>query len=1225
MKKSFQNILFVFFTFFLLFVLTSNNLINLKTKNTWDEQGKILTGKRSTVLENWQSIDGISLQDITISSNVYAGNWTTIKTGKNILALSEAISDFDNDNLPEIWSTTSNGYKLPQRETPGELICYEFNTTTNDFTDVIYNETVSSNKNVMPIDIFHNGTIHFIVGEPRIYPTQDYNYYVIFNGTTLIQQSDTFRTWTIYDYVGYDFEMDSLYDIILDYGYYSTTWSHQNLDSSGNITDSTTTKDRTSSGVYVADMTGDGNNELVICSYSGRIFIYQYNSTENSFNHIQTIAAPLGPGYSWAWDFDLNGIPNLMRVIEESGEITVTSYEWNNQSKIFEYTGDSITITGQRTGGLFISEGFDLFGDGNQEFLLRTSDGSKRQFGYITYNGTGFQYHKIIEDPFTSGSIYCDPIQIDNDPEFELIFSYSNTTDNDIIYYQLLDYKNSIPPLNIWTQDFNVDVFSGEGVFTWTRTDSSVSVNTANGVVEIASDGGNDDGFIVDIPDTAKIVDIRAKLISNGNNYKYPNVMLLDSSDLLVYKASYISYLSSTCEGWYVNSTATYDYTGPNTENVYWDLRYLINDNNITLFAKNVKTTEWRLIGIWKLSGTPSKINIQQPFDAPCEIDYIKVWYNGTTLDFDGDSLSDAYEQTIGTNPYDPDTDDDKFTDGEEDSSGTDPLDRYDNVNITSPVIWYEPFNSEIIWDDPNWYRTGTYYSIDETNEWLHKATAGTYDDRVLYNKTLTYPFQIEMRGRLVSGGQGYTTPGLVFFFENGSSKNIKAGKGATTDWFLLSHLFTDVYGPSGENEWWSMKAIIDSNFQALFVKSDFDSEWHSIGSTFQILDNNIVQFGAYASWDAIIDVDYIKISQADSLDSDSDGLSDSYENSIGTDPNDPDTDDDKFTDGEEDSSGTDPLDRYDNINITSPVIWYEPFNSEIIWDDPNWYRTGTYYAIDESNEWLHKGSAGTTDDEVKYLISLSYPFEIEFRGRNAGSSDGTTPGFSLYLENGTTYYLLGTQYDDWRFFGTWYYDLGYYPNENEWCSIKIKVYNRTQQLFAKKDSDSSWVSLISSSFNLNSNVAAVGFYASLDDIMDIDYLKISILTSGLDSDSDGLTDEYEISIGTDPNNSDSDNDGLNDGEEVFYGADGYITDPLDADSDDDGLLDGQEHSYNTNPNLSDTDDDGLNDYEETVSGADGYITDPLDADSDDDGLLDGQEHSYNTNPNLSDTDDDGL
>lgn len=61
----------------------------------------------------------------------------------------------------------------------------------------------------------------------------------------------------------------------------------------------------------------------------------------------------------------------------------------------------------------------------------------------------------------------------------------------------------------------------------------------------------------------------------------------------------------------------------------------------------------------------------------------------------------------------------------------------------------------------------------------------------------------------------------------------------------------------------------------------------------------------------------------------------------------------------------------------------------------------------------------------------------------------------------------------------------------------------------------------------------------------------------GTDSDNDGLTNEEELSKGTDPGEADTDGDGLNDGDECDLG-----TDPLDGDSDDDGILDG----YETDP-----------------------------------------------------------
>ncbi|MFL2860194.1 MAG: hypothetical protein ACJZ85_01485 [Pontiellaceae bacterium] len=72
-----------------------------------------------------------------------------------------------------------------------------------------------------------------------------------------------------------------------------------------------------------------------------------------------------------------------------------------------------------------------------------------------------------------------------------------------------------------------------------------------------------------------------------------------------------------------------------------------------------------------------------------------------------------------------------------------------------------------------------------------------------------------------------------------------------------------------------------------------------------------------------------------------------------------------------------------------------------------------------------------------------------------------------------------------------------------------------------------------------------------------------SYITTVIDSDGDGLSDEDEVDIHlTDPNDADSDNDGLTDGDEVNT----YSTDPNDADSDDDDLIDGDEVTNGTSP-----------------------------------------------------------
>lgn len=74
------------------------------------------------------------------------------------------------------------------------------------------------------------------------------------------------------------------------------------------------------------------------------------------------------------------------------------------------------------------------------------------------------------------------------------------------------------------------------------------------------------------------------------------------------------------------------------------------------------------------------------------------------------------------------------------------------------------------------------------------------------------------------------------------------------------------------------------------------------------------------------------------------------------------------------------------------------------------------------------------------------------------------------------------------------------------------------------------------------------------------------------DSDHDGLSDEFESVIGTNPDNPDSDGDGLSDRDEVALDGDtgrytrGLDSDPLNPDTDGDGIADGTEVSNNADP-----------------------------------------------------------
>jgi hypothetical protein len=113
-----------------------------------------------------------------------------------------------------------------------------------------------------------------------------------------------------------------------------------------------------------------------------------------------------------------------------------------------------------------------------------------------------------------------------------------------------------------------------------------------------------------------------------------------------------------------------------------------------------------------------------------------------------------------------------------------------------------------------------------------------------------------------------------------------------------------------------------------------------------------------------------------------------------------------------------------------------------------------------------------------------------------------------------------------------------------------------------------------------------------------------------VDSDSDGIPDDFEILNALDPNDpndafSDKDNDGLTNLEEYLLG-----TSILHADTDGDTISDFDELQFGTDPSLPDTDGDGLIDGEEIIRG-----TDPLDSDSDNDGINDSLEVQFGLDP----------
>src|SRR6266487_4389686 len=106
-------------------------------------------------------------------------------------------------------------------------------------------------------------------------------------------------------------------------------------------------------------------------------------------------------------------------------------------------------------------------------------------------------------------------------------------------------------------------------------------------------------------------------------------------------------------------------------------------------------------------------------------------------------------------------------------------------------------------------------------------------------------------------------------------------------------------------------------------------------------------------------------------------------------------------------------------------------------------------------------------------------------------------------------------------------------------------------------------------------------------------------LSGQSDSDGDGLTNDREPALGTDPLKPDTDGDKLSDRDEVEV----RLTNPLNPDTDGDGLRDGDEIKLGSDPLNPDSDSDGLKDGQENAT-----CPRPLVPDSDNDGIIDGKD-----------------
>ncbi len=314
--------------------------------------------------------------------------------------------------------------------------------------------------------------------------------------------------------------------------------------------------------------------------------------------------------------------------------------------------------------------------------------------------------------------------------------------------------------------------------------------------------------------------------------------------------------------------------------------------------------------------------------------------------------------------------------------------------------------------------------------------------------------------------------------------------------------------------------------------------------------------------------------------DSDGDGLSDKYEEQLGTETYLADTDGDGINDGDEvgknlssprDSDGDKRIDAldYDDDNDGLPTILE---NKSSKYSDVDKDGLMNYLDSDSDNDGVPDGVEAGVLNQDKNLDGIDDAFDIEHHGGSDKNGDGISDNLKLpdFNKNGLADYL-----------------------DN-------KVSKGLKTVAAKKT---------------KKKILVINKKVNEKQIAKKTLPKKVTLNRYTDTDNDGLLDSQEIMLGTNPLKRDSDGDTVSDAIEIGMDInapqdsdhDGKI-DALDIDDDNDGVLTKMEDlNKDGSPINDDTDDDGIPNYLDNNDDGDDTLTiaESHYKDTDKDGILD--------------------
>jgi len=122
-------------------------------------------------------------------------------------------------------------------------------------------------------------------------------------------------------------------------------------------------------------------------------------------------------------------------------------------------------------------------------------------------------------------------------------------------------------------------------------------------------------------------------------------------------------------------------------------------------------------------------------------------------------------------------------------------------------------------------------------------------------------------------------------------------------------------------------------------------------------------------------------------------------------------------------------------------------------------------------------------------------------------------------------------------------FSFDYSEDGSTWTTLSTLDFDEDGLLASDSNAQIDWNMTSVSSFGFALFAGSENLFVSSSDNVFFDNFILKTNKTIIDSDSDGLNDEEELSLGTDPQNADTDDDGLSDGQETTAGTNPLISD----------------------------------------------------------------------------------